>query len=217
MTAFTGVNATSWRFDPVGYGGMTIVGVALLPTARGDPSALRIRGTAATLCGLLVDIVPFYNNIDTCSACRIYDGATTMAINPLVYGPAVFGGASHHFAGFVEVEFAGLGGDFAMYNGIHTLAAQGAADIEYRGTFFSGRPYVNWVAVPPNGPAWFITLYGGGLATCQSVWKLANPENDPEGVYALAWCNDGTCPDPTSCAASAGATCRLKWAGATWV
>jgi len=117
------------------------------------------------------------------------------------------------------VTFAGLAGDFAPYNGAHTVnwalgqSAFPVADCTLLKTFAAGTFIDLTVGQSALGRS-LVTLQVGVL-NCNAKWtQTAPPPNacDPRvGAYTpLAGnCVDAGCVDMTSCALSAGATCAV--------
>lgn len=109
------------------------------------------------------------------------------------------------------VTFAGLGGDFAVYNGKHAIPWIGA---------WSGNPTedacnwvsvdgIAWIAIYWDGVHWWVQLHAGE-ARCAVDWRDGVDECDPIGSYSLWACYDSYCDDTTSCENSVGATCVVS-------
>lgn len=102
------------------------------------------------------------------------------------------------------VTFSGLGGSFASWNGKHAL------------DWSTGCAWYGSGNGPPDlihsAGIWTVNCYGGPGASCYKTWTKADAGGcTPEGgSYAESGCLSGGCPDVTSCANSAGATCVVS-------
>ena len=141
------------------------------------------------------------------------------------------GGPDGHVGGFVDVELTGLGGDFALADGVWTLPLKVGQPLG-EGPQYT---FMWWAAYLPDiSDLWlhvrwyhFLTQYKvfvGNRAEdpylnhCWKSWsKGAGSIDDPEGSYSEDSCDASACADGESCALSGGATCRIRWAGATWL
>lgn len=137
---------------------------------------------------------------------------------------------------FVDVEFAGLGGVFEPYNGMHRLIYRCWPHSTSWGTWPDEPYHVRWMhrewdagqymgdrrqvslSQVWNGSPFFyarlVAPYEFGVSGKNIGFQRFDPDmDDLEGSYTLLWCwDDGD----GSCAASAGATCKARYTGATW-
>ena len=113
------------------------------------------------------------------------------------------------------VTFAGLSGDFASFNGKHTLTWVGGAwlgcywheDLDVGPWLYYRSAVHRWhVGIsPPEDPG------GDPLFNCFRHWQMsADYPCDPTESYVYYSCDSGRCYDLDSCADSAGATCVVS-------
>ena len=128
-------------------------------------------------------------------------------------------------AAYVEIEIAGLAGDLAHFNGseicylaITSVPSPLAADryvavdvVQNAGGGGPTGPQLNWRNTVSK---WSMSV--ADSPGCRKNWTKAGTVEDPEGAYTENVCNAVTCSDANTCTDSAGATCRVRWAGATW-
>ncbi len=124
-----------------------------------------------------------------------------------------------YVAYFIELEFANLGGDMSLFNGSHLLLGPSVVGIRLgwhpgvRVSWYFQGPFLFWDSEIPR---WYATIQGRS-DRCRMVWNgVTTSEGDPEGDYTKRTCVDSACNDGNTCALSASATCRVRWAGATW-
>jgi len=130
---------------------------------------------------------------------------------------------------FMEVEFSGLGGSLAGVNGVHLLAVHDTDSSNLQNTIYwedkeegdeIASAGVYWA--PDKGICYATAAYPEPVtaAGCYKEWTISVPLSptleDFEGYYTESDCDDTFCSDESTCEKSAGATCRVRWAGATW-
>lgn len=118
----------------------------------------------------------------------------------------------------IYVTFAGLGGDFAPYNGKQTLTFDGWMHP------IGGDCW--WHSNPPGGPIGHVHLYWSGANwyaairpttppqdICRKQWRRLNNACNPWGFspeHVCFW-GAGCGGNPNSCVLSVGATCLVSW------
>jgi len=96
------------------------------------------------------------------------------------------------------VNFAGLAGSFAPYDGTNYVEWESYCD-----WFTADRK----VKMYWGGSFWVVVLRVGDL--CVKEWKGGTDPCDPRGVYVEYQCFDHLCSDPLSCYKSSGTTCEV--------
>ena len=109
------------------------------------------------------------------------------------------------------VTFAGLAGDFAGYNGKHSVS------------WHDGCAWKKDFGVPDDLPVlevWWQYFTAGKWAVnlaldggCYKRWQKEGGDQscDPDGSYGEYTCSDGGCADHDSCENSIGATCSVAY------
>ena len=190
--------------------GLTIGPWSSLIHTRVTQPILRTPHNSDIYAVLLIDpaAIPAFGTDKTQWRCST--GTDIRIINPVMKSSLSPGG--QRVPRYAEVELAGLAGDFAPYNGTKMLLNSFAnysnwIDITGKLQLLSfSRPVVGW--------GWEVHL--DLQSNCRKYWHRSWVVSDPEGTYAEYSCSDSNCVDGNSCENSAGATCRVRWAGATW-
>ena len=117
----------------------------------------------------------------------------------------------------LHVTLCGLLGDFAPYNGDHTLIY--TTDCFWQLVIYSPFPTVAaWITLTYVGTDWIVTLNVTRGTSCRKRWT-ATGEGElvcaPQGVYDALDCLDDTCADNESCEDSVDATCKVTNVGET--
>ncbi len=121
-------------------------------------------------------------------------------------------GCSPPISDTLHVTLCGLRGDFAPYNGDHTL----------RYIFYClwwlgvGQAFIR-LEYDAGNTRWIVTLDKIPGTSCRKRWEKADAGGcTPEGgLYTELDCLDDTCLDHDSCEDSAGATCEVSLAGSS--
>ncbi len=202
------------------------IGLATISSIRADPSPLRYQNDADTRCVLVLshlgnyleDPHPVFSGLH---ATRVQGNGQTFYINPLMLFRDA-SGAESVVAGFIDVEFAGLGGDLIGANGVWRLYLDQVEnepyDFIYKG--YNGlipglglsTPRVRYIA---SRGRW--ELYLAKAGSCWKSWFRSADNDDPEGLYSELDCEAAECSDPDTCSSSTSGTCRVRWGGATWL
>lgn len=117
---------------------------------------------------------------------------------------------------FADVKFVGLRGSLAYMNGTHRIAIfeSRALAATWGGDGWNG--YFGWN--PRLHTANWVVRVTTPSTYCYKTWQNTNDPNDPEiGAFTELDCDEGwSAFDVGTCAASAGATCKVRWTGLTW-
>lgn len=120
---------------------------------------------------------------------------------------------------YIDVDFEGLGGDFAGWNGSHVIEfldvlCPSVRGLQYgKGSAYEYSPgsYV-WTGVRLS---WEATDWTLSLVTdyyCSTTFDRDPDQHSPYGTYSIvsAGCTDGGCSDSDTCYKSQGATCTVS-------
>ena len=184
-------------------------------------SVVRVRQSAETLALLLVDPMlicnthPWYPRKIESFRVRTVDG--TRLLNPICDYFIWTESGTALLPAFVECELSGLGGDFALANGLSVLSW---TPLSLQGIIVHrkevGDLYLD-LCRSYSPDTWLVYVHKKGNDHCWKTWSRPGDLSDPEGIYTEAQCAAGLCGNTNSCILSQGATCRIRWAGATWV
>ena len=230
MTAVNTHVRGDFKGDFIGLDGVPhrVIGWASLAHARVTTPVVRVHPTDSAL--ILPDPYPGEGNRvfrnDNPRAMRVSTATDVQIINLVWPFHAVLAtdwSADHPpLPYYAEIEMGGLTGYEARFNGLHLVGhgyrrhkppipgiRPGFTRAPAYVPLFPARPHLrfsfgpdlDWLPSPANGiPRWQVRIRVGLLP-----WTKNGPIDDIEGTYIP---NPGTYP---------GTTCRVRWAGATWL
>lgn len=156
------------------------------------------------------------SHVQTTDGLKVINPLTTYTpIRPVDPAPAGL------LPAFMEVEFANLGGDLEGFNGVHVCQM---ANLDLGGgasrTFYHSMTadlYIAtiWTSLLIDRWDVYLALEPGIL--CLKRWQKSTTMEDIEGSYRAYLCGANACNNVNTCSLSSSATCRVRWAGATWL
>ncbi len=231
--------APSKTYTGLGVSHIHTSGFVAAPLVRVDKGYVRVRADDEIRTALFVDDLDSdtadytvdysrYDTDDTMRNMRVQTPEGIHTFNPGVDISGAFypagGTGDEVWAAVVEVELSRLAGDFVLMNGTHKLLIMVTTrPAWYKQVATIASPVLNISLLLQRVlvDKWHFVLgrmtgSAGQLIDCVKTWRLAQNTADCEGTYTATFCNAADCIDSNTCANSAGGTCRVRWAGATW-
>jgi len=178
-----------------------------LPASRVAVPKLRCQAADGVRAALLIceADIPEGGGIPNYKQWRLQTADLLYVINRLVTRPH---GVGDYAGAYVEVELTGLGGLFEEYNGTHLLIYDYDSSGYYVDVWSPYTPlWLSFARIYANPERCVVRVVPPGA---EITWVLEGL--DIEGTYLFDECTS----EDNSCELSAGATCCVRWAGATW-